>query len=161
MLKVLYQQKYVELRKLPVTFAESLFRCIQYGDFGKQVKNEYISETEVKLSYLSLHTPTGNWTRYSIKPFTVYLVLSGPCLIRNPDYNGYYISSHQLNILIFNLSNPDSCLNRPENLVPEGSGLDRLNCTSDECHAWFHLNVASPAERNTQQVNITKKSCQW
>ena len=29
--------------------------------------------------------------------------------------------------------------------------------TSDECHAWFHLNAASPAERNTEQVNIKKK----
>ena len=28
--------------------------------------------------------------------------------------------------------------------------------TSDECHAWFCLNAASPAERNTEQVNITK-----
>ena len=29
--------------------------------------------------------------------------------------------------------------------------------TSDECHAWFHLNTANPAARNTEQVNITKK----
>ena len=29
--------------------------------------------------------------------------------------------------------------------------------TSDECHAWFHLNAVSPAGRNTEQVNITKK----
>ena len=29
--------------------------------------------------------------------------------------------------------------------------------TSDECHAWFHLNAASPAARNMEQVNITKK----
>ena len=29
--------------------------------------------------------------------------------------------------------------------------------TSYECHAWFHLNAASPAARNTEQVNITKK----
>ena len=28
--------------------------------------------------------------------------------------------------------------------------------TSDECHAWFHLNAASLAARNTEQVNITK-----
>ena len=28
--------------------------------------------------------------------------------------------------------------------------------TSYECHAWFHLNAASPAARNTEQVNITK-----
>ena len=28
--------------------------------------------------------------------------------------------------------------------------------TSDECHAWFHLNAASLTERNTEQVNITK-----
>ena len=28
---------------------------------------------------------------------------------------------------------------------------------SDECHAWFHLNAASPAVRNAEQVNITKK----
>ena len=28
--------------------------------------------------------------------------------------------------------------------------------TWDECHAWFHLNAASPAARNTEQVNITK-----
>ena len=28
--------------------------------------------------------------------------------------------------------------------------------TSDECHARFHLNAASPAARNTEQVNITK-----
>ena len=28
--------------------------------------------------------------------------------------------------------------------------------TSDECHAWFHLNAASPAERDTEQVIITK-----
>ena len=28
--------------------------------------------------------------------------------------------------------------------------------TSDECHAWFHLNATSPAARNTEQVNITK-----
>ena len=28
--------------------------------------------------------------------------------------------------------------------------------TSDECHAWFHLNAASPAARNIEQVNITK-----
>ena len=28
--------------------------------------------------------------------------------------------------------------------------------TSDECHAWFHLNASSPAERNMEQVNITK-----
>ena len=27
--------------------------------------------------------------------------------------------------------------------------------TSDECHAWFHLNAASPAARNTEQVDIT------
>ena len=27
---------------------------------------------------------------------------------------------------------------------------------SDECHAWFHLNAASPAVRNAEQVNITK-----
>ena len=30
--------------------------------------------------------------------------------------------------------------------------------TSDECHAWFHLNAASPAARNAEQVNITKKN---
>ena len=30
--------------------------------------------------------------------------------------------------------------------------------TTDECHAWFHLNAASPAVRNTEQVNITKNS---
>ena len=30
--------------------------------------------------------------------------------------------------------------------------------TSDECHAWFHLNAASPAAGNTEQVNITKNS---
>ena len=29
---------------------------------------------------------------------------------------------------------------------------------SDECHALLHLNAASPAARNTEQVNITKKS---
>ena len=29
--------------------------------------------------------------------------------------------------------------------------------TSDECHAWFHLNAASPAARNAEQANITKK----
>ena len=28
---------------------------------------------------------------------------------------------------------------------------------SDECHAWFHLNAASQAVRNAEQVNITKK----
>ena len=28
--------------------------------------------------------------------------------------------------------------------------------TSDEYHAWFHLNAAHPAARNTEQVNITK-----
>ena len=28
--------------------------------------------------------------------------------------------------------------------------------TSDECHAWFHLNAASPAAMNMEQVNITK-----
>ena len=28
--------------------------------------------------------------------------------------------------------------------------------TSDEWHAWFYLNAASPAARNTEQVNITK-----
>ena len=28
--------------------------------------------------------------------------------------------------------------------------------TSDECHAWFHLNAASAAARNTEQLNITK-----
>ena len=28
--------------------------------------------------------------------------------------------------------------------------------TSDECHAWFHLNAANSAEGNTEQVNITK-----
>ena len=28
--------------------------------------------------------------------------------------------------------------------------------TSDECHAWFHLNAASPDARNTDLVNITK-----
>ena len=33
--------------------------------------------------------------------------------------------------------------------------------TSDECHARFHLNAASTAARNTEQVNITKKSCPW
>ena len=47
---------------------------------------------------------------------------SGPCLIRNPVYNGYLILSDQLKILLFNLSNPDSSLNQPEILVPEGSG---------------------------------------
>ena len=31
--------------------------------------------------------------------------------------------------------------------------------TSDECHAWFHLNAASPAARNAEQVNITQNSC--
>ena len=30
--------------------------------------------------------------------------------------------------------------------------------TSDECHAWFHLNAARPAARNTEQANITKNS---
>ena len=30
--------------------------------------------------------------------------------------------------------------------------------TSDERHAWFHLNAASPAVRNAEQVNITKNS---
>ena len=25
--------------------------------------------------------------------------------------------------------------------------------TSDECHAWFHLNAASPSVRNTEQVD--------
>ena len=29
--------------------------------------------------------------------------------------------------------------------------------TSDECHAWFHFHAASPAARNTEQLNITKK----
>ena len=29
---------------------------------------------------------------------------------------------------------------------------------SDECHAWFHLNAASSAVRNAEQVNITKNS---
>ena len=33
--------------------------------------------------------------------------------------------------------------------------------TSDKCHAWFHLNAASQAARNTEQANITKKSCPW
>ena len=28
--------------------------------------------------------------------------------------------------------------------------------TSDECHALFHLNTASPAARSTEQVNIKK-----
>ena len=28
--------------------------------------------------------------------------------------------------------------------------------TPDEWHAWFHLNAASPAARNTEQVNMTK-----
>ena len=28
--------------------------------------------------------------------------------------------------------------------------------TSGECHAWFHLNAASPAARNTKQVILTK-----
>ena len=27
-----------------------------------------------------------------------------------------------------------------------------------ECQAWFHLNAASPAARNTEQVNITKQN---
>ena len=31
--------------------------------------------------------------------------------------------------------------------------------TADECHAWFHLNAASPAARNTEQVKIAKRSC--
>ena len=31
--------------------------------------------------------------------------------------------------------------------------------TSEECHAWFHLNAASQAARNAEQVNITKNSC--
>ena len=30
--------------------------------------------------------------------------------------------------------------------------------TSDECHAWFHLNAASPAAKNTEQVTFTKKN---
>ena len=30
--------------------------------------------------------------------------------------------------------------------------------TSVECHAWFHVNAASPAARNSEQVNITKIS---
>ena len=29
---------------------------------------------------------------------------------------------------------------------------------SDDSHAWFHLNAASPAARNTEQVHITKKN---
>ena len=29
---------------------------------------------------------------------------------------------------------------------------------SDECHAWFHLNAASLAVKNAEQVNITKNS---
>ena len=29
--------------------------------------------------------------------------------------------------------------------------------TSNEYHAWFHMNAASPAARNMEQVNITKK----
>ena len=32
-----------------------------------------------------------------------------------------------------------------------------LLIASDECHAWFHLKAASPAEKNTEQVNITQK----
>ena len=28
--------------------------------------------------------------------------------------------------------------------------------TADECYAWFHSNAASPAARNTEQVNISK-----
>ena len=31
--------------------------------------------------------------------------------------------------------------------------------TSDEYHAWFHLNAASPAAMITEQVKIIKKSC--
>ena len=31
--------------------------------------------------------------------------------------------------------------------------------TSDEWHAWFHLNAASPAARNAEQVIIKKNSC--
>ena len=27
--------------------------------------------------------------------------------------------------------------------------------TLDECYAWFHLNTASKAARNTEQLNIT------
>ena len=30
---------------------------------------------------------------------------------------------------------------------------------SDKCHAWFDFNAASLVARNTEQVNITKKSC--
>ena len=30
--------------------------------------------------------------------------------------------------------------------------------TSEESHAWFHLNAASPAARNTEQVNIAWKT---
>ena len=33
---------------------------------------------------------------------------------------------------------------------------DYAPITSDECHARFHLNAASPAARNTEQVKITK-----
>ena len=33
--------------------------------------------------------------------------------------------------------------------------------TSDVCHALFHLNAASPAVRNAEQVNIIKKSFPW
>ena len=33
--------------------------------------------------------------------------------------------------------------------------------TSDEYHAWFHLNAASQAVMNVEQVNITKNSYLW
>ena len=30
--------------------------------------------------------------------------------------------------------------------------------TIDECHAWFHLNAASPAARNMEQAKINPKN---
>ena len=48
------------------------------------------------------------------------------------------------------------------NVLPRGFLSLFAPINSDECHAWFHLNAASQAARNTEQVhevNITKKSC--
>ena len=62
----------------------------------------------------------------------------------------------QLRIIILKL------VRTPLNVLLLGHFLKYLSLslyapiTSDECHAWFHLNAASPAERNTEQVTITK-----
>ena len=74
---------------------------------------------------------------------------------RNPiEYDGFRTGALSQAWLLLKL------VRTPLNVLLRGYFLYYLSfyapITSDECHAWFHLNADSPAARNTEQVNLTK-----